>query len=169
VNANVATGLVSGRTERMTHRKTIPFADELGKPPAFKEGIPHVRRPHLTVFHADRFRVGLVVCKELLDTGPLRDALDRSGVNVLLVPAMSEKTAPFCTAAAARVEAAQAITFVVNGPLRGPKGDGIAPAIVVGQPIEGRTSAGFIPRRAERVTKMPIPLPPSVPAPAAGP
>jgi hypothetical protein len=65
----------------------------------------------------------------------------RSGAP-LSVPALSARTAPFLPVVDARVAAAQALTVVVNGPLRGTDGALIEPAIVIGQPVDGRSAVG---------------------------
>jgi hypothetical protein len=110
---------------------------------------------------ADRFRVALAVCKELLD-GRVTSALDRMAVNLLLVPALSARTAPFLPAVDARVAAAQALTVVVNGPLRGADGALIEPAIVIGQPVDGRSAVGCEVSDAAPVLTV-IPLPAQTP------
>lgn len=134
---NVATGIVAGGRIRMEHHKSTPFSEELGLKPPQKEGIRLRPRPHVVVHQADRFRVALGICKELLD--PRLGALyDRMGVNLLLVPAFSGKIEPFVPAAAARVAGAQALTIVVNGPRLGLEGKPLAAECVVGQPLKDR-------------------------------
>ncbi len=157
---NLAVGLVSGHDVRMEQRKATPFSDELRMHPPTKDGIAHRERPHLHVFQADRFRVAIAICKDLLD-GRVAATLDRMAVNLLLVPALSAKTDPFRSAASARVAAAQAVTIVVNGPLRGTDDRYVDPAIVIGQPVEGRTSVGLAAAGpAPSLTLIPIPASP---------
>lgn len=139
---NVAEGLVSGQERRMRHLKAMPFSNELRLRPPEKEGIRQRARPHVIVHQADCFRVAIAICKELLDPATT-DPLDRMGVNLLLVPAFSEKTQAFREACGARALRAQATTIVVNGPLRDAHGALVSPAIVVGQPVDGATTAGF--------------------------
>jgi predicted amidohydrolase len=154
---NVAVGLVSGHDVRIEHRKTTPFTDELRQAPPEKEGIRRRERLHVVVHQADRFRVSLVICKELLDRR-LPAALDRMGANLLLVPAFSAKTTPFADAVAGRVSGAQALTVVVNGPLRGAGGEPVAPAVVVGQPVAGRSVVPVdVPGPAPVVTVVELP------------
>lgn len=154
---NVAVGLVAGHDERMEQVKSTPFSDELRLRAPMKEGIRHRARPSITVHEADRFRVAIAICKDALD-GRVRCALDRMGVNLLLVPALSAKTAPFRIAAASRVGSAQAVTLVVNGPLRDGDGARIEPAVVVGQPVEGLPDVGVrVHDTAPTVTVVPVP------------
>jgi predicted amidohydrolase len=157
---NVAEGLVSGQERRMRHLKAMPFSDELRLKPPEKEGIRQRARPHVIVHQADCFRVGIAICKELLDRATT-DPLDRMGVNLLLVPAFSEKTQAFRDACSARALRAQATTIVVNGPLRDSRGTMINPAIVVGQPVDGTTAAGFTVRvPTPTVTRIDFPADP---------
>jgi predicted amidohydrolase len=132
---NVAVGLLAGTDRRMVQVKNAPFTDEVtpGRP-NHREGIRSRTRVELTVYTADRYRFAMAICRDLLDAR-VRLAYDRLGVNVLLVPAMSLKTQSFRNAVAARVNGAQALTVVVNGPLNGPAGTPLRPAIIVGQPI----------------------------------
>lgn len=157
---NVAVGLVAGHDERMEQVKSTPFSDELRLRAPMKEGIRHRARPSITVHEADRFRLAIAICKDALDDR-VRGALDRMGVNLLLVPALSEKTAPFCIAAASRVGSAQAVSVVVNGPLRDEDGAPIQPAVVIGQPVEGRPDVGVrVHDAAPVLTVVPVPAEP---------
>jgi predicted amidohydrolase len=135
---NVAVGLLAGTKKRMRQVKNAPFTSETSPRRPLKEGIRRRSRVELNVYQADRYRYAITICRDLLDER-VRKAYDRMGVNVLLVPALSPKTQPFRNAVAARVASAQALTIVVNGPLNGPTGSPIEPAIVVGQPVDGHT------------------------------
>lgn len=158
---NVAEGLVSGQEHRMRHLKATPFSNELRLRPPEKEGIRRRARPHVVVHQADCFRVAIAICKELLDPATT-DPLDRMGVNLLLVPAFSEKTQAFQAACSARALRAQAATLVVNGPLRDGRGELVRPAIVVGQPVAGVTAAGFnVGRPTPAATHVDFPAEPS--------
>jgi predicted amidohydrolase len=134
--ANVAVGLLAGRREHLVQHKNVPFSEELGAGAPTKEGIPLRQPPGLTVHQADRFRVAVLVCRDALDEH-VTSALDRMGVNLLLAPAFSAKSAPFVRGAHERVQRAQALTFVVNGPLCGGDGRPIVPSLALIQPVEG--------------------------------
>jgi predicted amidohydrolase len=137
---NVAVGLLAGTKKRMQQVKNAPFTDEIDSQRPLKEGIRRRKPVELTIYPADRYRFALAICRDVLDEH-VRHAHDRMGVNVLLVPALSEKTQPFRDAVAARVTSAQALTVVVNGPLNDRAGRSIQPAIVVGQPVSEQTVA----------------------------
>lgn len=132
---NVALGFVSGAEQPMEHRKCVPFTNELRPVAATKEGIDRIVPFEITVHQADRFRIALVICKELL-VPEVRAHLDRMAVNVLFVPALSAKTTDFRNAVAARAMGAQALTVVANGPLRDERGEPLQPAVVVGRPLQ---------------------------------
>lgn len=155
VAENRAVGLVSGGEERMEHRKSVPFSDELRLAPAMKEGIARVAPFELTVHQADRFRVAIVVCKELL-TAHVGSCLDRMGVNLLFVPAMSLRTDAFREAVSERVARAQALTVVANGPLQGPTAEALEPAVVVGQPVEPSQVDVNVRERGLAVLRLPL-------------
>jgi hypothetical protein len=134
---NVAVGLIAGTQKRMIQVKNRPFTRgrRRGEPP-MKEAI-HEREPiELTIYPADLYRYAIGICLDVLDRG-MQAVYARMGVNVLLVPALSEKTDPFRKAVSVLVAGAQTLTVVVNGPLHGPDGEPISPAIVVGQPVVG--------------------------------
>lgn len=134
---NLAVALVPERSDAMEQAKMIPFSSELGTERPWKEGIATEERATLTVYHADRFRFALLTCKDFLDA-TLAGTLDRLGVNVLCVPAMSEKTDTFLTRARQHVADAQAVTVAVNGPLRWDADALVEPVAVFGQPARGR-------------------------------
>lgn len=134
---NVAVGLLAGRSDRLTHKKTTPATFDFGGSHPMKEGIARRERLELTVYQADRYRLAMPICKELLDVR-MTEALDRLGVNLLLVPSLSPKSAPYGVAVGMRVARAQALSFVVNGPLRGPDEQPILPPVLIGQPVSGR-------------------------------
>ena len=119
---NLAVGILAGQDEFLEQTKATPFSDELSLGSPSKEGIRLRARPHLYVHQADRFRVALAICKDVLDARVGR-FLDRMAVNLLLVPALSAKTDPFRLAVEGRVMGAQALAVVVNGPLQGPDGN----------------------------------------------
>lgn len=128
--SNVAYGLVPGRSERLTHRKLIPLAHERRSRPLRETLAPVVE---IVVYAANRFRIALLVCKDLLPRGgsSIRTALVDAGVNVVLIPSMSEQTEPFTLAIPSLVEAGAVVVFA-NGPLRWtPPASAIA---VYGQP-----------------------------------
>jgi predicted amidohydrolase len=154
---NLAVGLVAGHDDRLEHRKATPFSQELGYAPPTKEGIRQRERLQVVVHQADRFRVSLAVCKELLDQRRA-SALDRAAANLVLVPALSFKTAGFVDAAAGRVPGAQAVTVVVNGPLRAKDGVLVTPAVIIGQPVAGRSVvASDVPGPAPSLTVLDVP------------
>jgi predicted amidohydrolase len=133
---NLAIGVTPDCGEPMVHAKVVPFSDEPRLAQPWKEGINVPARPLLTVHQADRFRFCLLVCKDFLD-GTVVGALARVGVNVLCVPAMSEKTSSYPLRAAELVANAQAISVVANNPLEW-GGQLVDPIAVLGQPVAGR-------------------------------
>lgn len=116
--ANVAEGLLAGRPERLRHRKLAPFAHPFPRDPAKRvlEGIVAADPPVLTVYQADRWRIAILICKDVLQDD-VAEAVERAGVNLLLVPAMSETVQPFVDRAGQHRLKSQALTVCVNGPL----------------------------------------------------
>jgi hypothetical protein len=113
--ANVATAHLLDHPEALVHRKLVPFAADVSSAPASAEGIDVPRVRSLTLHQAGRFRLGLLICKDLL-TDAVADQVAALGVNVLLVPAMSRTTGPFDANMLRVVNRAQALVAVVNGP-----------------------------------------------------
>jgi hypothetical protein len=70
----------------------------------------------LHLYQDGQFRLAAAVCKDLLDSD-IEQVLERLGVNVLLVPAMSIKTPNFPLAVARLLHTAQTLTVVANCPL----------------------------------------------------
>ncbi|MEA2493073.1 MAG: hypothetical protein QOJ29_984 [Thermoleophilaceae bacterium] len=133
---NECVGLVPEGPQRLRHRKVVPFSDDLGLDPPWREGIAVDEPPELTIYHADRFRFCLLTCKDFLD-GAVARALGRVAANVICVPAMSAKTDAFVNRAAQHVAESQAVVLMANGPLRWEGGDPVEPAAVLGQPVRG--------------------------------
>lgn len=135
---NVAEALLSGRPERIRHRKIHEVASLFPKDPKRRgrEGIDAPVPPALTIHVADRFRFCLTVCKDFLHP-EVADALKRVGANVLLVPSMSRTTQPFKSRAAEHITASQAVSMAVNGPRRW-DGETPEPTALVSRPYNSR-------------------------------
>lgn len=136
---NRALGLLADfADEALTHTKIVPFADELRLRPPLKEGIATMRPRRITLFHSRAFRLAIVICRDFLD-GSVGAVLDRLGANVICVPAMSERTAAFLSRASARIDGAQAISVIGNGPLRWhTESDESRPTAMAAFPVDGR-------------------------------
>ena len=142
-NENVAVALLAGYPERMEHRKTTPFTDDIGPRPPGKEGIRRRKHLQVTVHQGGEFRFAMPICKELFDER-MTTALDRLGANVLLVGAMSPKTYPFRAAIHGRVAGAQALVVVVNNPRCGPTGEPLEPVVWIGRPTVDRPVTSYL-------------------------
>jgi hypothetical protein len=129
---NRATGVLADSDRRMVHDKIVPF-DTLTSTttPPQKEALdpPPDGRPSLTIYHADVYRFCVLICKDLLSERVVR-ALGRMGVNIVLCPAMSARTRSFSDRGAQLRADAQAMTFIVNGPLAWSGGLVLPPAIL---------------------------------------
>jgi predicted amidohydrolase len=132
---NLALALTPEGGDPIVHAKVIPFSDELRLAAPWKEGIAISERPELTLYQADRFRFCILICKDFLDQ-TLTAALARLGVNVLCVPAMSEKTSSYRLRVGQLVADAQAIVVVANNPLEWDAGL-VDPVAIFGQPVAG--------------------------------
>ncbi|HEX6700906.1 MAG TPA: hypothetical protein VF101_09275 [Gaiellaceae bacterium] len=132
---NLALALTPECGDPIVHTKIIPFSDELRLAAPWKEGIATPERPELTVYQADRFRFCILICKDFLDR-TVTAAVARLGVNVLCVPAMSEKTSSYPLRVGQLVADAQAIVVVANNPLEWGAGL-VDPAAIFGQPVAG--------------------------------
>lgn len=135
---NQAVALLAGTRRRMTHLKNVPFSDELRLRRPRKEGIRQRERLRVMVYPADRFRFAIAICRELLDAR-VTAAYDRLGVNVLAVPALTEKIEPFEPAVEERVARAQALSVVANGPTHDSRGRRLPYDTVIGAPLADRT------------------------------
>ncbi len=72
-------------------------------------------------------------------------AVERLGVNVLLVPAMSTKTSNFPLAAGRLLHTAQTLTVVANGPLVDDRGASIAHCSMTARPTVGLSLVSWPP------------------------
>lgn len=126
---NRAVGVLARSDARLQHDKLVAFFG----PGGVKEGIQ--RGATLTLYDAGEFRVGIAICKDILDDN-VRALYARHGVNLLLVPALSVKTRDFATAAAALVKSNQTVTLMANGVLKH-DGAAVEPAALLGQPFAG--------------------------------
>jgi hypothetical protein len=88
-------------------------------------------------------RLAILICRDYLDQA-VGEILDALGVNMILVPAMSDRTDGFVTNAHGHVAASQAVSFVVNGPLTW-DGDTVMPAAILGQPVTEGTVVELVP------------------------
>lgn len=137
--ANISEAVLSGYPHRMRHRKLTEYGDFYPRDAEnrVREGVTPGEPPTLRVYVADGFRFCLLICKDLLDRS-IAVLLDRLGVNVLMAPAMSRTTQPLSAAAGARILGSQAVTAVVNGPLRW-LGETPVPPALLGRPVEPRS------------------------------
>jgi predicted amidohydrolase len=133
---NVAVALTPEVDEPIRHAKLVPYSNELRLERPWKEGIRVPARPVLTIYPADRFRFCILICKDFLDNKVV-GAVARLGVNVLCVPAMSEKTSSYPLRVGQLVADAQALVVVANNPLDWDSAL-VDPIAVFGQPIAGR-------------------------------
>jgi predicted amidohydrolase len=133
---NLAFALTPECDEPIVHAKVVPFSNELRLELPWKEGINVPARPVLTIYPADRFRFCILICKDFLDKSVVA-AVARLGVNVLCVPAMSEKTVSYPLRVGQVVADAQAIVVVANNPLEWDSAL-VDPIAVFGQPVAGR-------------------------------
>jgi predicted amidohydrolase len=128
--ANISQTLIG--PYELTHRKIVPFTSEGHGAQPSREGIvPGPRRVRVLVAAGWRFAV--LICKDFLDAD-VRRALERAGVNVLAVPAMSAAMESYPAEVDGHVLATQGSAIVANNPGRRPNGTQILPAYVFGQP-----------------------------------
>jgi predicted amidohydrolase len=106
---NRAVTLISGTPVELHHDKLIPFRIGEAIEDLQGDGTLHL-------YQDGPFRLAAVVCKDLLDSD-VEHALERLGVNLLLVPAMSVKTPNLPLAAARLLHTAQTVTVIANSPL----------------------------------------------------
>lgn len=150
---NDATGLLPDQRERLTHRKAVRFTTELGTAPGTREGIDRVEPVPLRMYQAGPYRLAVAVCKDLLDDSFV-DALKHMGANVVLVPSMSPKTDAFAGQARALLNASQALTVMVCGPLRW-GASGPDPIALRVQPATGAVQAERS-KPSGSITRLPI-------------
>jgi hypothetical protein len=138
---NSCLGALSDGPDFLRHRKLVPveFRDS-GVPQ--KEAVEAFAHP-ITIYAAAGVRLAILICRDYLDQA-VGEILDALGVNMILVPAMSDRTDGFVTNAHGHVAASQAMSFVVNGPLTW-DGDAVMPAAVLSQPITERTVVELVP------------------------
>jgi len=106
---NRATTLIAGVPVELQHDKLIPYRNGDAIEDLHGDGTLHL-------YQDGQFRLAAAVCKDLLDSD-IEQVLERLGVNVLLVPAMSIKTPNFPLAVARLLHTAQTLTVVANCPL----------------------------------------------------
>lgn len=98
------------------------------------EGLRHDGWPEIRVHvSADGWHVALAVCRDVLNPSAIQ-ALAEAGVNLLLVPAMSDALLPFGGPAAQLVAANQALVVVANGPAEWSRAAGRTAAALFGHP-----------------------------------
>jgi 8-oxo-dGTP pyrophosphatase MutT (NUDIX family) len=107
---NTALSWVRGHDQPLTHDKYSP-ADH-----PVREDIQPAGWPELRVYvTGDGWHLAVVICRDLLNPHAVH-ALTEAGVNLLLVPAMSETLMPFGGPAAQLVGCTQALVAVANNP-----------------------------------------------------
>ena len=107
---NTAIGWVRGHDRPLTHDKYSP-ADRPVLEDIQPDGWPELR----VYVTADGWHLAIVICRDLLNPQAV-NALTEAGVNLLLVPAMSETLMPFGGPVAHLVGARQALVAVANNP-----------------------------------------------------
>lgn len=141
---NTCLGVISDGPDYLRHDKLVPVElRDAGVPR--KEAVEAFAHP-ITIYAAAGVRLAILICRDYLDQGVGR-VLDALGVNLILVPAMSDRTDGFATNAHGHVAATQAVSFVVNGPLSW-HGDAVVPAAVLAQPIVQSTVVELMPPAA---------------------
>ena len=107
---NTAIGWVRGSSQAMLHDKYSP-ADRPVVEGIEPEGWPEVR----VYVTADGWHLAIVICRDLLNQHAMH-AMTEAGVNLLLVPTMSETLMPFGGPVSHLVGARQALVAVANNP-----------------------------------------------------
>lgn len=119
---NTAIGWARGHDQPLTHDKYSP-ADRPVVEDIQPDGWPELR----VYVTADGWHLAIVICRDLLNPQAV-NALSEAGVNLLLVPAMSETLMPFGGPVAHLVGARQALVAVANNPGDWSReGDSLAP------------------------------------------
>ncbi len=107
---NTAIAWVRGRSEPLECEKHSPADTPV------LEGIRPAGRPQLRVFVTDDgWHLLIAICRDLLNPHAVH-AMGEAGVNLALVPAMSESLVPFGGPTAQLVGMTQALVVVANGP-----------------------------------------------------
>jgi 8-oxo-dGTP pyrophosphatase MutT (NUDIX family) len=107
---NTAVAWVRGHEGALTHDKHSPAAEPV------VEDIQPDGWPELRVYvTADGWHLTIAICRDLLNPQAV-NALSDAGVNLLLVPAMSETLVPFGGPVAHLVSTCQALVVVANNP-----------------------------------------------------
>ena len=107
---NTAVAWVRSHDQPLTHDKHSP-ADRPVVEDIQPDGWPELRI-HVT---SDGWHLAIAICRDLLNPQAV-NALSEAGVNLLLVPAMSETLMPFGGPAAHLVSAHQALVAIANNP-----------------------------------------------------
>ena len=134
---NRAVTLIAASATQLHHDKLVPFRRGTAI-----EGLDGPGTLHL--YQDGPFRLAGAICKDLLD-GDVETLLERLGVNVLLVPAMSTKTSNFPLAAGRLLHTAQTLTVVANGPLTDDRGAPIAHCSMMARPTTGLSLVSWPP------------------------
>ena len=109
---NESLAVVRGSPRLLRHWKYRPFLDTRQKIP---EGIESSPRK-LTVFLSEAWSFTLLICKDLLDT-ETRSLVEKLGVTLVLVPALTPKTSQFEEYAGSLAQSNQALVVVANNPI----------------------------------------------------
>jgi predicted amidohydrolase len=112
---NECVAVLQGSPRLLRHRKFSPYVLRDREKGDVREGIASGPRS-LTVFLSDHWSFTLLVCKDLLDPS-VRHLLEDLGVSLVLVPALTPKTAQFQTYTAALAHTNQALVVVANNPI----------------------------------------------------
>jgi hypothetical protein len=133
---NIATGLFAGIEELLVHTKLSRALSPLAPEGPSFELIDQPEPLRLRLWQAGSLRVAVLICKDVLDT---RIALHLAhlGVNVLLGPAMSQRTDAFRGHAEWLLSDAQCVSLIVNGPLDW-KGRQPDPSSLLTRPVAGQ-------------------------------
>jgi hypothetical protein len=129
---NELTALLAGTDERLVHRKLVRSLSASSGPPSV-EAIDQPDPLQLRLWQAGTVRLGLLICKDLLDRRVAEHVADL-GVNLLVVCAMSPLTDPFVGRVQALLTDAQCAVVVVNGPLEW-NGAAADPSSMIARPV----------------------------------
>ncbi|HVX23359.1 MAG TPA: NUDIX domain-containing protein [Acidimicrobiales bacterium] len=110
IRRNTALAWVRGDDQPLRHDKYAP-ADHPVREDTTPDGWPELR----VYVTSDGWHLAIVICRDLLDPTAVH-ALCEAGVNLLLVPAMSETLMPFGGPAAQLVGCTQALVAIANNP-----------------------------------------------------
>lgn len=109
---NECLAAVRGSARLLRHWKYRPFLDTRQK---ITEGIATSPRK-LTIFLSEAWTFTLLICKDLLDS-ETRSLVEKLGITLVLVPALTPKTSQFEEYAGSLAQSNQALVVIANNPI----------------------------------------------------